>query len=261
MPSPSPSQQPKDRNLKAGSTRKPQNGVTPPEISQVPSTMADKTRPAPGTPRKLVPFEPDSELWPYPRQPLDDRASDDDDVVELDFSDTHALSDFSALLPKSKANANMANGAGANGKRRKKEKKMEEREQIEKSWDDPVKMGYAVGPNIPSEPPAKPDQPQPIAVSSVKGKNKSTAQSQTNGKSNGQLTTSPPMDKTKGGLDRDVATESLVSAVAKSSPPKQGDVKQMDRNAFVREVLTLIHVSNFAPTTYNTNRLTTPSSD
>jgi hypothetical protein len=42
------------------------------------SAKVDKTKPAPGTPRKLVPFEPDSELWPYPRQPLDDRALDDD---------------------------------------------------------------------------------------------------------------------------------------------------------------------------------------
>lgn len=246
MPATSPSQQSKDRNLKAGATRKPQNGPTPAEISQVSSTGADKTRPAPGTPRKLVPFEPDSELWPYPRQPLDDRASDDDDVVELDFSDTHALSDLNALLPKSKANTNSTNGAGANGKKKRKEKNKEEREQIEKSWDDPVKMGYAVGPNIPDEPPAKPAQPRPTSVSSVKGKNKPAAQAQANGKANGQPVASTSKDNVKDGLDRDVVTECLISTVAKSSLPKQKDVRQMDRNAFVREVLTLIHVGNFS---------------
>jgi hypothetical protein len=96
------------------------------------------------------------------------------------------LSDINTFLSKPKANASATNGAGANGKKKKKEKNKEEREQIEKSWDDPVKMGYAVGPNIPNEPPAKPVQPQPTAVSSVKGKNKPAAQPQTNGKANGQ---------------------------------------------------------------------------
>ena len=247
MPAASPSHQPKDRNLKAGTTRKPQNNVTPADDSQVPSTKADKTKSTPGAPRKLVPFEPDSELWPYPRQPLDDRALDDEEVVELDFNDTSALSDLNTFLPKPKANANAMNGASAGGKKKKKEKNKEEREQIEKSWDDPVKMGYAVGPNIPNEPPPKP-APPPTVVSNVKGKNKPAAQSQTNGKANGQsaASSSKDMDKTKDGLDRDVVTESLISTVANSSLAKQKDVKQMDRNTFVREVLTLIHVSNLA---------------
>ena len=244
MPSSSPLQQPKDRNPKAGATRKPQDSATPAEISQF---MGDKARPIPGTPRKLVPFEPDSELWPYPRQPLDDRASDDDDVVELDFNDTGALIGINAFPPKSNANANATNGVGATGKRKKKEKNKEEREQIEKSWDDPVKMGYAIGPNIPNEqPPAKPVQPQSAAVPSVKGKNKPAAQSQTNGKANGQPAASSSKDKGKDGFDRDAITESLISTVAKSSLPKQKDVKQMDRNTFVREILTLFHVRNLA---------------
>lgn len=245
IPASSPSQQPKDRSTKAGVTRKPQNDTTPAEISQVSSTKTSKAGPVPGTPRKLVPFEPDSELWPYPRQPLDDRATDDDDVVELDFNDISALNNINTLPPKSSASASATNGAGANGKKKKKEKNKEEREQIEKSWDDPVKMGYAVGPNIPNEPPAKPVQPQPPAVSSVKGKNKPAAQSQTNGKANGQPIASSSKDKD--GLDRDAVTESLISTVAKSSLSKQKDVKQMDRNTFVREVLTLIHVSNLTP--------------
>lgn len=247
----SPSQQPKDRNLKAGATKKPQDNIMPADVLQVPSTKADKTKPVIGASRKLVPFEPDSELWPYPRQPLDDRASDDDDVLELDFSETSALSDINTFLSKSKTNANAVNGAGANGKKKKKEKNKQEREQIEKSWDDPVKMGYAVGPNIPNEPPAKPVQPQPTVVSGAKGKNKPAAQPQTNGKVNGQSVASSSKDKAKDGLDRDVVTESLISTVAKSSLPKQKNIKQMDRNTFVREVLTLIHVSNFISTIRN----------
>ena len=245
MPASFPSQQPKDRNLKAGAARKSQNGTTSVETSQVSSIKGDKTKPAPSAPRKLVPFEPDSDLWPYPRQPLDDRALDDDVVVELDFKDTSALNNIDAFFPKSKADANATNGAGANGKKKKKEKNKEERERIEKSWDDPVKMGYAVGPNIPNEPPAKPAQLPPTAVPGVKGKNKPTAQAQTNGEANGQPAASSSKDKAKDGLDRDAVTEALISTVTESSLPKQKDVKRMDRNTFVREVLTLIHVGGF----------------
>ena len=240
MPSSSPSQQPKDRSLKPGATRKSQDDITPADVLQVPPAKVDKTKPATGASRKLVPFEPDSDLWPYPRKPLDDRATDDD-VVELDFKDISALSDINAFLSKQKTNTNATNGAGANGKKKKKEKNREEREQIEKSWDDPVKMGYAIGPNIPKEP------PQPAAVSSVKGKNKSAIQPQTNGKANGQPAASSSKDNDDG-LDRDMVTKSLIFTVAKSSLPKQKDIKQMDRNTFVREVLTLFHVSNFDPT-------------
>ena len=245
MPTSSPSQQPKDRSLKPGAIRKPQDDITPADVLQVPPAKVDKTKSATGASRKLVPFEPDSDLWPYPRQPLDDRALDDDDVVELDFKDISALSDINAFLSKPKTNANATNGTGANGKKKKKEKNKEEREQIEKSWDDPVKMGFAVGPNIPKEPPAKPIQPQPTAVPSLKGKNKAAIQPQVNGKANGQPTASSSKDKD--GLDRDAVTESLISTVAKSPLPNQKDIKQMDRNTFIREVLTLIHVSNFDP--------------
>ena len=244
MPASSPSQQPMENDLKMLATRKSQNGYAPADDPQVPSTRADKRKPAPGAPRKLVPFEPDSELWPYPRQPLDDRASDDD-VVELDFTETSALSDLNIFLPKPKTNANTTSGAGASGKKRKKERNKEEREQIEKSWDDPVKMGYAVGPNIPNEPLAEPVQSQPTATPSFKGKSEPV---QENRKANGQPAAYSSKDKEKGegGLDRDVVTESLISTVAESSLPKQKDLKQMDRVTFVREVLTLFYVSSFA---------------
>ena len=244
MPVSSPSQQPKEGGLKAGSINRSQNGHSPADVPQVPSTNSDKTKPAPGAPRKLVPFEPDSELWPYPRRPLDDRASDDDDVVELDFTETSALSNLNTFLSKPKANESQTSGAGASGKKRKKERNKEEREQIEKSWDDPVKLGYAVGPNIPNEPPAEPVQPQSTTVSSVKGKNKPA---QANGKANGEpaASSSKDQEKNEGGLDRVVLTESLISSIEKSSLPKHKNLKQMDRNTFVREVLTLFHVSNF----------------
>lgn len=241
MPTSSPSQQPKENDLEVGAIRKSKNGHTQADVPQVPSTTADKIKPVPGAPRKLVPFEPDSELWPYPRRPLDDRASDDDDVVELDFTEMSALSDLNTLFPKSKANTGAASGVVANGKKRKKEKNREERDQIEKSWDDPVKMGYAVGPNIPNEAPVR---PQSTAVSGVTGKNKPV---EANGKANGQPVVSSSKDKkNEGSVGRDAVSESLISTIANSSLPKQKDPKQMDRTTFVREVLTLFHVSKFA---------------
>jgi len=44
-------------------------------------------------PPALVPFHAESTLWPYPRAPLDAR----DNIVELDFADTSALSDVDAF--------------------------------------------------------------------------------------------------------------------------------------------------------------------
>jgi hypothetical protein len=75
-------------------------------------------------PRALVPFHAESSLWPYPRAPLDDR----DDIVELDFADTSALSDVDAFERRRQH--------GRNAKHSKKDK-AKEREEIERSWDTP----------------------------------------------------------------------------------------------------------------------------
>jgi hypothetical protein len=77
------------------------------------------------TPRALVPFHAESSLWPYPRAPLDDR----DDIVELDFADTSALSDVDAFERRRQN--------GRNAKLSKKDR-AREREEIERSWDTPV---------------------------------------------------------------------------------------------------------------------------
>jgi hypothetical protein len=76
-------------------------------------------------PRVLVPFHAESTLWPYPRAPLDDR----DDIVELDFADTSALSDVDAFERRRQN--------GRNAKLSKKDR-AREREEIERSWDTPV---------------------------------------------------------------------------------------------------------------------------
>ena len=76
-------------------------------------------------PRALVPFHAESSLWPYPRAPLDDR----DDIVELDFADTSALSDVDAFERRRQNNKN--------AKLSKKDRATREREEIERSWDVP----------------------------------------------------------------------------------------------------------------------------
>ena len=84
-------------------------------------------------PRALVPFHEESSLWPYPRAPLDDR----DDIVELDFADTSALSDVDAFERRRQ------NGRNA---RLPKKDRAKEREEIERSWDTPVN-GNTVSPS------------------------------------------------------------------------------------------------------------------
>ncbi|KAI6122028.1 hypothetical protein F5141DRAFT_1094344 [Pisolithus sp. B1] len=93
----------------------------------------------------LVPFETDSDLWPYPRPPL---VETDSDVIELDFADTSASSDPNAFEKRCK------------GKKQKKGKKdkPKEREEIEKSWDVPAPMRVGSPSAAPRSPPAPVDR-------------------------------------------------------------------------------------------------------
>ncbi|KAH9974710.1 hypothetical protein BGW80DRAFT_1302216 [Lactifluus volemus] len=87
-------------------------------------------------PRPLVPFHhEDATLWPYPRAPLDDR----DDIVELDFADTSALSDVDAFEQRRRNGKNGRGGAKSSMTTKKKKDREREREDIERSWDVPVR--------------------------------------------------------------------------------------------------------------------------
>ncbi|KDR72611.1 hypothetical protein GALMADRAFT_756244 [Galerina marginata CBS 339.88] len=123
--------------------------------------------------RALVPFEPDSELWPYSRGPVDETSptdgNEDGEIVELNFEETSVLSDpdaFDKVLRNRKSavslrasinghghghpshihingveDTNNTNGRGRKGKKSKKELRdaanTRAREQIENSWDIP----------------------------------------------------------------------------------------------------------------------------
>ncbi|KAG1762848.1 hypothetical protein EDD22DRAFT_1050486 [Suillus occidentalis] len=153
-------------------------------------------------PRSLIPFEADSDLWPYPRAPF---VEADSDIIELDFADTSALSDPDAFAKEQRSKNRRSQKKG----RKEREKDRErEREEIEKSWDVP--------------PPVKAvPLPQPQGVVStpavpVNGKAKHARKERA----------------------AHAVHASLLSALAQK---KNANPINFSRNDFVREVLTLIH--------------------
>lgn len=183
---------------------------------------------------RLVPFEADSELWPYPRAPLDERTTEqDNDVVELDFSDTRALSDpavFSNRLQKQKKRKDVKK------KKTKEERaveKQQERDAIEQSWDDP-NNGHARAVDMltsPGAPTFHPEPPAPV----VNGNGKAYAS-----------TTSPGPSSPNGSLSSIVngqsVQESLLSTLLGHHKAPKPDIS---RKHFMQEVLTLLYVRIF----------------
>ncbi|RDB27625.1 hypothetical protein Hypma_003804 [Hypsizygus marmoreus] len=265
----------------------------PPSIEQSYSSSTvtgppSRTHSQPQQARTLVPFEPDSELWPYPRSgdgagtTQGEEAEDEEDgeeIIELDFSDTRALSDpsvFQRALRNGHGNGNGRHargsstssgdgfGSGANGNtngrvrengkerekergnRRKKGKReraadqVRLRAEIENSWDVPVPVlagsssaaaarGFSDSDGIP-----EPASPSPCP-SPVMGETQQHAPDvvQRTPAQNGVRSAKPMKEKTRA----DVVRESVVEAVVAKKPA----VPTMERNDFVREVLTLIH--------------------
>ncbi|KAG1850308.1 hypothetical protein C8R48DRAFT_662864 [Suillus tomentosus] len=169
-------------------------------------------------PRPLIPFEADSDLWPYPRAPF---VEADSDVIELDFADTSALSDPDAFAKEQRSKNRRSQKKG----RKEREKDRErEREEIEKSWDVP--------------PPVKVvPLPQPQGVVStpavlVNGKAKHVRKERA-----GSVASQSSVDDANA-IDTHAVHASLLSALAQK---KNGSSNNFSRNDFVREVLTLIH--------------------
>ena len=182
--------------------------------------------------RPLVPFEANSDLWPYPRAPLDDRSLEmQDDVVELDFSDTRALSDPSIYSTRLREKKDRKEKGRKSRKERDREKEREKAE-IEKGWDLPTQ---SVG--------------QPAYQSSATGPvaEAATSASQPQQQQQAQVTRSPKQAKKaavngrvqiaqNGALDDAAAKDAIVHAMSGKNHV------QLERNEFVRELLTLIHV-------------------
>ncbi|CCM05360.1 uncharacterized protein FIBRA_07574 [Fibroporia radiculosa] len=176
-----------------------------------------------GRPRVLVPFETDSDLWPYPRAPLDDRTSDhnDGDVVELDFADTRALSDPTIFSHRLKEKQNKANGKKKTRRERAADRE-NEKEEIERGWDDPVRgQELSAGPTSSAVPPA--------VMMNGKGKQPMRHASPMNGHAVNGSNVQPAVVK-----------DATISAMI-SQPERLA--KDIPRNDFVRELLTLIHTN------------------
>ncbi len=177
-------------------------------------------------PRALVPFHEESSLWPYPRAPLDDR----EDIVELDFADTSALSDVDAFERRRQN--------GRNAKLSKKDR-AREREEIERSWDVPAGNGNAaaaatnviVAAGSPGPHPAwsRPSSSQAPSVRNTVGSNGSAAPAQSSPqscahKTNQSKTTSAPV-KTS------AASTTGGQAMASTPPTSNNKSKSKSKHA------------------------------
>ena len=175
--------------------------------------------------RALVPFEANSDLWPYPRAPLDDRSYENDEVVELDFSDTRALSDPAIFHSRLKEKKDKRDKGKKSRKDREKDKEREKAE-IEKGWDlptqtqgQPAYQQSATGPVAE----AATSSTKPQAIKSSKQPKKAAV--------NGQ--------GEQGALNGIAAKDAVAAAMSVKAPGLAG----IGRNDFVRELLGLIHVS------------------
>ncbi|KAK0213001.1 hypothetical protein DFS33DRAFT_1285814 [Desarmillaria ectypa] len=176
--------------------------------------------------RRLVPFdEPDPSLWPYPRAPIDE--DQEEEILELDFEDTSALSDADAFR-EAEMNVKKRNGH-KNQKRKGKASGREQRDAIERSWDVPVSLPPPVVPASPSLSPSPPPSTE-VRHAPTTAKSTSVPKMTINGSmnANGKVPVA--------GLNSDSVKESILDAVIPGG-------RHVDRNEFVREVLTLIHTN------------------
>lgn len=209
-------------NDTSSATHPPTHGSTP-GSDDVASTKSAATATNLPRVRPLVPFETDSDLWPYPRAPL---VETDSDIVELDFADTSALSDPSAFLRR------------CTRKKQKKSKKdkQKEREEIEKSWDVPAPMRVASPAAVPRNPPdavngnAHPRETQGKAVVT-----RSSSTSVVPATTATWSVTNPT------NVDVDGVRTALSSTLSTSQHTDR--LKNLSRKDFVSEVLSLIYTN------------------
>ncbi|KAG6849903.1 hypothetical protein H0H93_003917 [Arthromyces matolae] len=216
-----------------------------------------------GSERPLVPFDSDSALWPYQNNNTtvtttsstnhhnnngsnhvcEQSSPSDDEIIELDFEDTSVLSDPDAFRTRHRTNGTakpVVEKKRAKKKLTRKERAAEqarEREEIEKSWDAPVSVpAFSVGVGMynqeqPPSPASPPPQPSPEPEPSRRA-----------GPSipkNGHAASVYPPLREGQKVVPEAVRDSVITAVravgtVKTPPP-------LERNDFVREVLTLIH--------------------
>ena len=178
--------------------------------------------------RALVPFEANSDLWPYPRAPLDDRSYENDEVVELDFSDTRALSDPAIFHSRLKEKKDKRDKGKKSRKDREKDKEREQAE-IEKGWDLPTQAQVQA--------PYQAAATGPVAeVARPKAQKEGKGVAMNGAAVNGIAAIHPAHNGAVNGV---AAKEAILGALLTKVPAPAS----IGRNDFVRELLALIHVS------------------
>ncbi|KIK97613.1 hypothetical protein PAXRUDRAFT_31697 [Paxillus rubicundulus Ve08.2h10] len=191
-----------------------------------PTVMAGNNAPKP---RPLVPFETDSDLWPYPRAPF---VETDSDVLELDFADTSALSDPDAFEKRV--------AKGKNKQKRGKKDRQKEREEIERSWDVPAPLSVA-SLSVSSPAPAPAPAPDPPHMVNGKAKHHFRAESSSSVSQSTNANAHAHAHANSAKVDTDGIQSSLLSAL--SSQNNRDRLSKLSRKDFVSEVLSLIYTN------------------
>ncbi|KAL1741373.1 hypothetical protein HDZ31DRAFT_66998 [Schizophyllum fasciatum] len=208
--------------------RPPLMPTPPPELAPAVSTASTAT--VRGHP--LVPFQDDSDLWPYDPPAAGDAGDDGDEIIELDFADTAALSDPDALCskrgPASAANGGAGssgglsvNGTSGGGKKSRRERARArdraERDHIERTWEMP------------------PSAPAPVPTTHAKaanGKGKARAEAGEEG---------------SGKLNAGVLKDAILAQAQGRLP-----ARLMEQKEFTTEVLSLFYTNKeFVDDLYN----------
>lgn len=247
--------------------------------STPPCPMAD-ARQNPDLHRPLVPFESDSELWPYSQKFEENSATDDDgDIVELNFEETSVLSDpeaFTRVLKQrksaialreagavnaaSRGNGNpcvsVEKGKGKNRRKTKKERDAKEREEIEKGWDlppsTPAPMGVSMGQVLGNNRALTLPSPTVVTEKSLSAVENNTPTMTTSLTLAGHDTSSSIASKAKhkvpnghskvNGSASIFDHEAVKDSIIHAFEVQTRPVSPMNKKEFMREVVTLIHV-------------------
>lgn len=225
------------RRIQGDMTPRPPLMPTPPEMVSTISTESSMTVSSTTTIRghPLVPFQDDSELWPYNTPAHDGEPADDDDqIIELDFADTAALSDPDALYARQRgyheghSDSASANGGGGKRSRRERARARDraERDHIERTWEMPEVLVSASAPVTPAK--------------ATNGDVKAT-----NGKGKARADAQEGNDGNK--LDVTLLKEGII-AQAQGRVPR----RMMEKKEFTSEVLSLFYTDKkFVDDLYN----------
>ncbi|KAJ7033183.1 hypothetical protein C8F04DRAFT_957921 [Mycena alexandri] len=193
-----------------------------------------------------APFATGSDLWPGGRAPVDDTAEvdgvEEGEIVELDFADTSALSDPDAFRQVLQRRRNTTEDRGKGRKKGKRERAAERAAEIEQQRG--LEVVRIPSPDHSPHPPPGLAPPPPPAVETETPTTARPSKMQTtvtgvNGNGTG------PAGRARSGVPATLLNplRARVSAMSTLTNlnPRALQVPPMERNEFVRELLTLIH--------------------